>query len=119
MSEKTLAQRMYEAYWNASGGMSAVTGTPLPEWAECPEKVRECWQASALVGMGWFQHYQSSTKQPINWRKMTGAAMLILLFVWLLALMASVVGWLGAVGVFFAMLGLAVFCVCAFWLLAG
>ena len=50
---KMLDQVLYEAYKAAAGGVSAVTGDPLPTWDQCSPKVRECWAAVARAAADW------------------------------------------------------------------
>lgn len=41
------AQKGYEAYSRYTGGKSAVTGDPLPQWAALPGQVTNAWFAAA------------------------------------------------------------------------
>ena len=43
------AQIGYEAYSLQAGGVSMVSGDPLPVWETLPEEIRECWRASAAA----------------------------------------------------------------------
>ena len=58
-----LGKELYEAYFYAAGGKSVITGALLPEWDALPQKVRDCWEATAscvfqLVGEGTFDEYR-------------------------------------------------------------
>ncbi len=41
-----LAQRAYEAYSAATGGVSLATGQALPTWDDLPESFQQAWIAS-------------------------------------------------------------------------
>lgn len=42
-----LGKVAYDAYRATTGGHSAVTGQPLPEWEDQSEQIREAWSAAA------------------------------------------------------------------------
>ena len=42
-----LAQRLYEAYLDATDGKSLASGVILPEWAEQGEEYRQAWRAAS------------------------------------------------------------------------
>jgi len=37
----------YAAYRDYTGGVSLVTGSPLPDWADLTEPIRQAWEAAA------------------------------------------------------------------------
>ena len=43
----SLAQAAYEAYCDAAGGKSLVTGDNLPTWFDLPHSIRGAWRAAA------------------------------------------------------------------------
>jgi hypothetical protein len=49
MALEQKARKLYEAYCAAAGWKSAVSGAPLPQWADCSEAVKKCWLAAAEV----------------------------------------------------------------------
>jgi hypothetical protein len=42
-----LAKIAYEAYRASTGGVSAVSGAPLPEWEDQAQPIRDAWDAAA------------------------------------------------------------------------
>lgn len=42
-----LAEIGYDAYRDATGGLSAITGEPLPDFKDTPPSVRQAWRAAA------------------------------------------------------------------------
>lgn len=46
-----LACGLYEHYRGATGGRSAITGAPLPEFAACPSTVRAGWITAATFAI--------------------------------------------------------------------
>jgi hypothetical protein len=46
-----LATRLYEAYRVHTGGKSAVTGAPIPEWTALSSPVQDAWKASARAAI--------------------------------------------------------------------
>jgi hypothetical protein len=44
---KTIGQIAYEAYLDFSGGVSLISGHPLPEWDAQEAKLQLAWEASA------------------------------------------------------------------------
>lgn len=42
-----LGKAAYLAYRESVGGISAISGDPLPMWEQCPPVVREGWRAAA------------------------------------------------------------------------
>ena len=42
-----LAKVAYDAYVKAAGGVSLVSGEPLPEFDQLPENIRQAWDASS------------------------------------------------------------------------
>ena len=40
-------QIAYEAYFKFSGGVSLVSGAPLPTWGEQDARIREAWNVAA------------------------------------------------------------------------
>jgi hypothetical protein len=44
---ETPGQVAYDAYRDVAGGVSLVTGTPLPEFAELTAAIRAAWEAAA------------------------------------------------------------------------
>lgn len=47
------ARAGYEGYKRATGGRSAVTGDPLPEWDALPDGVQNAWFAAAEAIRDW------------------------------------------------------------------
>lgn len=47
MGEKSWAEIAYEAYCDAAGGKSLVSGTDLPPWGALPGEIQAAWAASA------------------------------------------------------------------------
>ena len=43
------AQLAYNAYRKQSGGVSLISGAPLPTWFDLPESVQDAWRAVALA----------------------------------------------------------------------
>lgn len=48
----TLGQRAYEAYVKHTGGVSLVSGRPLPGWAEQSPELHAAWEAAADAAVG-------------------------------------------------------------------
>ena len=44
---KELAAELYEAYCEATGWKSAVTGADLPQWNDTTREVQDAWRAVA------------------------------------------------------------------------
>lgn len=44
---KTPGQVNYEGYYKASGGVSLISGAPLPTWEQQNPKICEAWEAAA------------------------------------------------------------------------
>lgn len=44
-----LAKIGYEAYRNYTGGLSLVTGAPIPAYEQLPEAIKEAWAAAAVA----------------------------------------------------------------------
>lgn len=42
-------QVAYEAYCQSTGGRSAITGEPLPAWADQKREIREAWRDAAAA----------------------------------------------------------------------
>lgn len=47
MNILSLGQIAYDAYRNHAGGVSLVSGDPLPGWDELPERIQAAWEAAA------------------------------------------------------------------------
>lgn len=47
MTIAKLAQRLYNAYRDHTGGKSAVNGVPIPRWEDQRPQVQEAWLAVA------------------------------------------------------------------------
>ena len=45
--EKEWGEIAYEAYRRESGGVSLVSGDPIPEWDELPAAIRYAWNEAA------------------------------------------------------------------------
>jgi hypothetical protein len=45
-------QIAYEAYCEAAGGRSLVSGDPLPAWADLPGPIQDAWDAAAAAVLG-------------------------------------------------------------------
>jgi hypothetical protein len=48
-----LGQVAYEAYAQASDGVSLVTGVTLPGWADVKPEIQAAWQAAAAAVVGY------------------------------------------------------------------
>lgn len=46
-NEPDLGAIAYNAYRDTTGGVSLVTGDPLPGWDELPDPIRNAWDAAA------------------------------------------------------------------------
>jgi hypothetical protein len=44
---KSLGQVAYEAYYERAGGLSLVSGYPLPVWDAQHDEIKEAWEAAA------------------------------------------------------------------------
>jgi hypothetical protein len=47
MGETSLGEIAYTEYCQSAGGVSAVSGTPLPTWEDQRQDIREHWEAAA------------------------------------------------------------------------
>lgn len=56
---KPLDQILYEAYCESTGWKSAVTGSPLPHYHQCPPAVVLGWQAVADAAIEWADEWES------------------------------------------------------------
>lgn len=45
----TPGQIVYEAYFGASHGVSLISGSPLPAWADQDVKIRTAWETGAAA----------------------------------------------------------------------
>ncbi len=45
----TLGKHAYQAYCAATGGVSAVTGAPLPQWEEQAADIRSAWIMAGIA----------------------------------------------------------------------
>lgn len=44
---KSYGQRAYEAYKTYAGGVSLVSGVPLPDWEDLEPAIQQAWAAAA------------------------------------------------------------------------
>lgn len=49
----TIGRPAYEAYKARAGGVSLVSGDPLPGWDALPERIREAWDAAGVAAWEW------------------------------------------------------------------
>ena len=47
MESRTLGEIGYEAYRSHTGGISIISGQPIPEWSALRAEIREAWEAGA------------------------------------------------------------------------
>jgi hypothetical protein len=53
----TYGQTAYEAYFRQCGGVSLISGAPLPTWENQAKRIQEAWQAAAqAVGARLIHH---------------------------------------------------------------
>jgi|GEM_PF-5165620 hypothetical protein len=48
IEHRDLGEIGYTAYRDQTGGVSLVSGQPIPEWAALPDAIREAWQAAGV-----------------------------------------------------------------------
>jgi hypothetical protein len=48
-TDQEVARVAYEAYADATGGRSAVTGAELPSWGDQSQQIRAAWVAAAVA----------------------------------------------------------------------